>query len=443
MPRKTLHRSVYRMLAIRIVAIAVLISATFAAIAYFTGQARLESLISDIAVLQVDRFNRQVIELFDRAGDIDGAILQEELERFGDASDRTRLREGHFVLARIFDASGNELAQNVDREHANLEAVNARVDTAGFVPLQADERRVVTVEINGATYVGVAIPMVNSRDAVVAQILGAFAVSDAALADMRADVMRTVAYVVAIVLITAAVIYPIIGGLLGRMSRLTVNLLDANLETMQVLGSAIAKRDSDTDAHNYRVTVYSVALAEAIGLPRDQIQSLIKGALLHDVGKLGIRDNVLLKPDKLDDDEFEVMKTHVDHGMDITARATWLADAQDVVGGHHEKYDGAGYPGGIVGENIPVNARIFAIADVFDALTSRRPYKEPLSFDATMKILLEGRGRHFDPALAETFADIAANLHAEYGGADDDRARRRLDSLTERYFRADLAELLR
>lgn len=443
MSRNSLHRSVHRMLAIRIGAVALMVGAIFASIAYVTGQARLEALVSEIAVVQVDRFNRQVIELFDRAEGIDGAILQEELERFGDGSDRTRLREGHFVLARIFDASGAELAQDVDREHANLDAVNARVDTARFVPLEADERRVVTVDIDDATYVGVAIPMVNSRDEVVAQILGAFAVSDTTLADMRADVLRTVGYVIAIILITAAMIYPIIGGLLGRMSRLTVNLLDANLETLQVLGSAIAKRDSDTDAHNYRVTVYSVALAEAIRLPREQIQSLIKGALLHDVGKLGIRDNVLLKPDKLDADEFEVMKTHVDHGMDITARAAWLADAQDVVGGHHEKYDGAGYPGGIGGEDIPVNARIFAIADVFDALTSRRPYKDPLSFDATMEILGKCRGSHFDPALVDAFAGIAADLHADYGGADDDRARQRLESLSEQYFRSDIAELLR
>ena len=211
---------------------------------------------------------------------------------------------------------------------------------------------------------------------------------------------------------------------------------------MQVLGGAIAKRDSDTDAHNYRVTVYSVALAEAVALPRDQIQSLIKGALLHDVGKLGIRDNVLLKPGKLDAEEFTVMKTHVEHGLDITARATWLADAQDVVGGHHEKFDGAGYPRGLAGDDIPINARIFAIADVFDALTSKRPYKEPLSFDATMEILDQGRGSHFDPDLLDSFAGIAADLYAEYGGQDDDRARRRLDSLSHNYFRTNIEDLM-
>lgn len=422
--------------------VTLVVGAAFATIAYVTQQQRMQTTITEIALLQVGRFNQQAIEILDQQAGFDRVLIQEALESFSAASGRTRTRDGHFVLARIFDAAGEELAQIVDQEHANLEAVNARVDTATFVPLAADEHRAVTVDLNERTYIGVAVPMMNSDGVVVAQILGAYALSESALDRMRADIMRTVAYVIAIILVTALAIFPIIGNLLGRMSRLTVSLLDSNLETMQVLGGAIAKRDSDTDAHNYRVTVYSVALAEAVGLPREKIQSLIKGALLHDVGKLGIRDNVLLKPGKLDNDEFEVMKTHVEHGMDITARAGWLSDAQDVVGGHHEKFDGAGYPRGLAGGDIPVNARIFAIADVFDALTSRRPYKEPLSFDATMEILDRGRGSHFDPDLLDEFAKIAADLYAEFGGQDDARAQQRLESLNQQYFRGDIVDLL-
>ena len=438
-----MNSSVHRMLASRIAAVTVIVGAVFASIAYFTQQSELEGAISELALLQVERFNRQALDLLDRPGGFDGALIQEELENFSAASGGTRVSAGYFVLARVFDANGNELAQIADEEHANLDAVNARVDTARFVPLGADEHRAVSVEIGDRTYIGVAVPMTNSGNEVVAQILGAFAVSAAELDRLQRDVLRTVAYVVAIILATALAIYPIIGNLLSRMSRLTINLLDANLETMQVLGGAIAKRDSDTDAHNYRVSVYSVALAETIPLPRNEIQSLIKGALLHDVGKLGIRDNVLLKPGKLDADEFTVMKTHVEHGMDITARASWLADAQDVVGGHHEKFDGAGYPRGLAGQDIPINARIFAIADVFDALTSRRPYKEPMSFDATMDILEQGRGSHFDPELVDAFAKIAGSLYEQYGGHDDDRARRRLEELSQEYFRSDIAALMR
>jgi len=431
------------MLVTRILAVTLVVSAVFATIAYFNGQQRLETSVSEIALIQVGRFNREIIDLLERPDGFDRVLMQEALEDFSSSSPNSGKDNGHFVLARIFDASGEELAQIADESHANLAAVNARVDTAQFTTLGPDESRTVTVDINDNLYVGAVVPMTNSKGLVVAQVIGAFAVSEAALEILRADILRTVAYVVAIILFTAIAIYPIIARLLGRMSRLTMNLLDANLETMQVLGGAIAKRDSDTDAHNYRVAVYSVMLAEKISLPRRQIQSLIKGSLLHDVGKLGIRDNILLKPGKLDDAEFTVMKTHVEHGLDITARAGWLDDARDVVGGHHEKFDGAGYPSGIAGHKIPINARIFAIADVFDALTSRRPYKEPLSFDATMEILEQGRGNHFDPDLLDAFATIAADLYAGYGGHDDDRARNRLEELSHEYFRRDIAELMK
>jgi HD-GYP domain-containing protein (c-di-GMP phosphodiesterase class II) len=284
--------------------------------------------------------------------------------------------------------------------------------------------------------------MLNSSDEVMGQLVGVFAVSAEAIARTRSDIFRTILYVIAIVLITSVAIFPIIGGLLGRLSRLTFDLLDANLETMQILGSAIAKRDSDTDAHNFRVSVYSVALAEKIGMTGPQIQSLIKGALLHDVGKLGIRDNVLLKPGKLDTAEFEVMKTHVEHGLDITSRAKWLDDARDVVGGHHEKFDGAGYPRGLAGQDIPINARIFAIVDVFDALTSKRPYKDPFSFDETMAILENGRGTHFDPDLLDAFKAIARELYDEYDGQHDDKPRQKLATISQRYFKSDVKDLM-
>ena len=229
--------------------------------------------------------------------------------------------------------------------------------------------------------------------------------------------------------------YPIILNLLSRVSRLTISLLDSNLETLKVLGSAIAKRDSDTDAHNYRVTIFSVRLAEAAGLDQDSIQKLIKGAFLHDVGKIGVRDNILLKPGKLDDDEFEIMKTHVKHGLEIVSRSNWLHDAEDVVGFHHEKFDGkGGYNAGLAGAEIPINARIFAIADVFDALTSKRPYKEPFSYDKSIEILKEGRGIHFDPELVDRFTAIAQPLYDLLSGKDNDIPREVLGGIINEYF---------
>ena len=183
-------------------------------------------------------------------------------------------------------------------------------------------------------------------------------------------------------------------------------------------------------------------IAEAIGMDADNIRTLIKGAFLHDVGKIGIRDNVLLKPGRLTDDEYEVMKRHVNHGIDIVKRSEWLIDARSVVGSHHEKYDGSGYDRGLKGEEIPVNARIFALADVFDALTSRRPYKEPYSFDESMQVLEAGRGTHFDPSLLDAFSHIARQLYEEYAQSDVEKPRGDLETIVERYFHRGAGELV-
>jgi HD-GYP domain-containing protein (c-di-GMP phosphodiesterase class II) len=128
--------------------------------------------------------------------------------------------------------------------------------------------------------------------------------------------------------------------------------------------------------------------------------------------------------------------------MDLTDRASWLKDAQAVIGSHHEKFDGAGYPEGLKGEAIPLVARIFAITDVFDALTSQRPYKEAMSYEETMQILDAGRGSHFDPSLLESFNGIARPLFDTYSGMGGDKAKERLELMTEEYFKAHVADLL-
>ena len=442
MANNSFRSSVQRLLAKRLALVALVVCIIFAAIAYVSEQNRIQNVIVDLARVQIQRFNKQALPVFDNAAGIDKNALQAELDHFSNASGGAGIRDGHFVLARVYDQDRRALGELSDPYFPKLNVVEKALDVAELPPLSRDELRVVTVRLGGTPFVGVALPMLNSADEVVGQLVGVFAVSADAVARIRGDIFRTVLYVIAIVLVTAAAVYPIIGRLLGRLAGTTLNLLDANLETMQVLGSAIAKRDSDTDAHNYRVSVYSVALAEAIGSSPHQIQGLIKGALLHDVGKLGIRDNVLLKPGKLDRGEFEIMKTHVEHGMDITSRAKWLEDARDVVGGHHEKFGGTGYPKGLAGKEIPINARIFAIVDVFDALTSKRPYKDPLSFDETMEILESGRDSHFDPHLLDLFKSIARELYAEYGGQDSDKPRMRLNTISQQYFKTDFADLV-
>ena len=171
------------------------------------------------------------------------------------------------------------------------------------------------------------------------------------------------------------------------------------------------------------------------------IQGLIKGAFLHDVGKIAIRDAVLLKPGRLDEQEFEHMKTHVLHGTEIVNRSSWLTDAQDVVEFHHEKFDGSGYDAGLEGEAIPIVARIFAIADVFDALTSRRPYKEPFSFEQAVEILEEGRASHFDPDLLDAFLNIARAQYDHLAARDEETPREELGEILRQYFSGGLEQM--
>ena len=136
------------------------------------------------------------------------------------------------------------------------------------------------------------------------------------------------------------------------------------------------------------------------------------------------------------------MKRHVSHGLDIVERSPWLRDAAVVVGNHHEKVDGSGYQRGLKAEEIPLTARIFALADVFDAITSRRPYHEPLGFDAAMALLERGRGTHFEAGLLDSFARIARPLFDEFADRDDETPRREVARLVQRYFTHDLEALL-
>ncbi|EIC21486.1 HD-GYP domain-containing protein [Thiorhodovibrio frisius] len=219
-----------------------------------------------------------------------------------------------------------------------------------------------------------------------------------------------------------------------HLELLVKQLLNANLEMLEMLGAMIAKRDSDTSAHNYRVTLYAVRLAERLGLGLPDIRALVKGAFLHDIGKIAIPDNILLKPGRLDEQEFGVMRTHVDHGVEIIRGSSWLKDAEAVVRCHHEKYNGEGYPNGLSGEAIPLVARIFAIVDVFDALTSRRPYKEAMTVEQALAIITESAGSHFDPRLVDIFLPLAATWHEELSQLDEKAVAERMRQLVALYF---------
>ena len=440
MGERKLRAAVRRALALRLAGIALLLCAIFAAIAWFNGNARIEQSVTDLARLEATRFAAIALPLLANP-DTPPERWQQALRKLASEGAGAELAGGRFVLAKVFDANGRELAGLDDPRFPGIDRLRAAAANLDFDPPQGADYRAASRRLDDQTYVSAAVALRDADGAIRGWLGGAFAVSPAAMAEMRSTIGRTLFYVIAIVLGTALALFPVINALVSRLAAASLDLLDANLETIQVLGGAIAKRDSDTDVHNYRVTVYSVRLGEAAGLANADMPALIKGSLLHDVGKLGIRDEVLLKPGKLTEEEFEVMKSHVEHGLDITSRARWLADAGDVVGGHHEKFDGAGYPAGLAGTDIPMGARIFAIADVFDALTSERPYKKAFSLQEAMAIMEKGRGNHFEPALLDCFHGIAADLYAEYGTADGKAARAELQRLLDAYFRRSLPGL--
>ncbi len=241
------------------------------------------------------------------------------------------------------------------------------------------------------------------------------------------------------VLVTAFLLYPLLLAMLRQSTERSRRLLDANLSLLRSLGNAIAKRDSDTDAHNYRVTFYAVALAEAMNLPKQEVANLVVGAFLHDVGKIGIPDRILLKPDKLTTDEFGIMKTHALLGIEIVADNPWLAGAALTIRHHHERFDGSGYPDGLGGDAIPRVARIFSVVDVFDALTSERPYKKPMSLAEALAIIGGDSGRQFDPDVVAIFTEIAPDSFARAVQAGDTKLREEMREILSRYFKTEAA----
>lgn len=192
-----------------------------------------------------------------------------------------------------------------------------------------------------------------------------------------------------------------------EVSRATRDIEKREYETLSILGEAAEFRDPETGQHVFRVSSYSKILAAALGFDEGRQQTIFHSAPLHDIGKIGIPDSILLKPGPLDKDEFTLMKTHTSIGYNLTRKSSsvFLRTGAEIAISHHEKYDGSGYPKGLEGENIPIYGRIVAIADVFDALTSRRPYKEPWSFEDASNLLKEQRGRHFDPKLIDIFTE--------------------------------------
>jgi putative two-component system response regulator len=188
----------------------------------------------------------------------------------------------------------------------------------------------------------------------------------------------------------------------------------ASLDSIHRLSRAAEYKDEDTGAHIERMSHYSEAVARKMGLDGKTVERILYAAPMHDVGKIGIPDKILLKPGKLDPDEWEIMKQHATIGARILggSRTGFIKLAEVIALTHHERWDGSGYPQGLRGTRIPIVGRITAIADVFDALTTRRPYKEPFSLEKSFAIIRESKGTHFDPDVVDAFFAVQDEILA-------------------------------
>lgn len=385
----------------RLALISLCLAALTGFLAYYLEMREVDRSVNRMAIAQADSIIKKNLSLIRKPDDRNRRRLETNLQ--------AELISGNFQLIEIYNQAKEEIAEAM---HPGVDLIDQEAARHGKELLQASQTTSRFFATGGQRYVQVFTGLSGTSGQVVGYFEGLYKIPRPAWEGIMGRVYRTVAFIVLAVLGVSAILYPIIIRLNRSLFRLSADLSEANLGMLVSMGAAIAKRDSDTDAHNYRVTILAVRLARELNLPAAETRVLIVGSFMHDVGKVAIADAVLLKPGRLNDDEWKIMKTHVNQGVDVVREHEWLAQAVPVVHGHHEKYDGSGYPRGLTGEEIPLVARIFALADVFDALSSKRPYKEPFPLEKCLAIIEEARGSHFDPDLVEPFIRVAKEFQA-------------------------------
>ncbi len=405
---------------IALVSTALAIAASTAA--WFVAQESAEQATVQLAVEESRRMIGQ-FDLLDLNGP-DGELIATRAA--------SALAGGLFEIAEIYDQDGTLLADWSTSAGKRLES---QINDHGSVLSQEPSYQTLYPP-DGRWVLRVTVPLFDgaSTDAPVAYFEGVRLVPDWQRQNML-DATLAAALMAALAAIACGlVIYPIVVHLNDENDRKSRDLLASHIALLEAMGKAVAKRDSDTGDHNYRVTDIAMAIAQRLGLGKRPMRALLSGALLHDVGKIGVPDRILLKPGKLDDQEMALMRSHVPQGEDIVTGIPSLDEARDVIAYHHEKWDGSGYPRGLAGEEIPLNARIFAVADVFDALCSPRPYKEAMPFETAWGIIRDDAGSHFDPKVVNAFRPVARRLHQLHFGGNDGRSRQLLERDIRRYF---------
>jgi HD-GYP domain-containing protein (c-di-GMP phosphodiesterase class II) len=415
--------NLHRWLALRLALLWIILSLVIGGLVQYLGHVRLDKQIVNMAKTETANYAEAV-----------AAYLKSPSEQtLAEFNRRIRLaiERDNLIAVEFYDATSKRITEVIKPLAVEVEGKLPKHGTEF-----ADKNGIICnkLTLGDDTYMRVFVPLFNNSGVKIGYLEGIYRGPAEIIVEIKRQSLWALILVVLVILATSLGLYPLIIRLNLKLVAFSHNLALTNIGMLKVLGSAIAKRDSDTNIHNYRVSLYSVRIGESLGLSPSSMQGLIKGAFLHDLGKIAISDAILHKPGKLTEDEFETMKSHVRHGQDIVQGYDWLKDALEVVRCHHEKYDGSGYPDGLTRTSIPLNARIFAVADVFDALTSKRPYKEPFSFDVAVGILRESLGSHFDPEITQLFLDQAAAMYAEICNNDEQLLHGKLEMCIGKYF---------
>ena len=410
--------------AIRIAAVSVLLASIASPASWFVARENAEESVVSLAIEESGRLLHHF-----GAIDLNGPDAGEHAAIAAKA-----ISGGMFDIAEIYSSEGVKLAESLTEEGDAVESALPKHGRPNYNSASYE-----SIELpSGAWVLRVFVPLRTSEEDASLPVTGYFEgvrVVPAWQQDQIIGSALTVALMVGLAsLLCGAALYPVVVHLSADNERKAREVLDSHISMMESLGRAIAKRDSETGAHNYRVAWIAARIAERMGFSGSEMQSLIAGSFLHDVGKIGVPDAILLKPGKLDAVEFDVMRTHVAQGEEIVTGMGWLDGAGLVVAAHHEKWDGTGYPRQLAGADIPLAARIFAVADVFDALCSKRPYKEPMGFDQAMAILEKDTGSHFDPSVMAVFASMASEVFDRLANSSEDDARQLLEDRVRQHF---------
>lgn len=414
---KALHRIVLVRLLIAWLVISLLASGTIFLIEISKFRQAIVALVSE-----------QVVRLAPEGLDIEAGSAAEQRSL---VEETRQFMQRSFVSVVVYDRRHRVISSQSNQQYR---AIEQELKRQGSALPHGDRTQVRRITLGDSRLLQIMVPLPGRAGGVAGYFEGSFVIDDAARAGFIEHLQRTMGGILLAIFATMAVLYPVIISLNRSVVRASEEILRGNLEIASVLGTAIAKRDSDTGDHNYRVALYAIRLGELLGIDGQNMRNLILGSYLHDVGKIGIPDSILLKPGRLTEAEFEIMRTHVSLGAEIIDRSDWLQSAREIVAHHHEKFDGSGYLNALKGKEIPLNARIFSIVDVFDALTSRRPYKEPMTVTEALAIIERDAGTHFDPELVAAFREMAAVLHAQVSSMEMDSLHDELSRKTGHYF---------